>query len=52
VKVHAEVEEQSKTAKVIIFKKKRRKGYKRLKGHRQPYTLLRVLDVMVRTEGN
>jgi ribosomal protein L21 len=48
VKVHAEVEEQTKSAKVIIFKAKRRKGYKKHRGHRQPYTLIRILDVMVK----
>ncbi|OVA14923.1 Ribosomal protein L21 [Macleaya cordata] len=34
--VHAVVEEHALDAKVIIFKKKRRKNYRRTKGHRQP----------------
>ena len=32
VRVHATVTEHSKTAKVIVFKKKRRKNYKRKRG--------------------
>jgi large subunit ribosomal protein L21 len=41
-KVYASVEEQNKSEKVLIFKKRRRGGFKRLKGHRQEITLLRV----------
>jgi len=37
-KVTAVVTKQTKSRKVIIFKKKRRQGYRRLKTHRQPYT--------------
>ena len=37
--------EQSRSAKILVFKKKRRKGYKRTKGHRQNHTVLRVLDI-------
>ena len=43
--VEATIEEQTKAAKVIIFKKKRRKNYARTKGHRQPITVLRVGDI-------
>lgn len=39
-KVTAVVTQQSKAAKIIVFKKKRRQGYRRLNGHRQPYTEL------------
>eukprot|EP01121_Diplochlamys_sp_Union-15-3_P013117 TRINITY_DN4032_c0_g1_i1.p1 TRINITY_DN4032_c0_g1~~TRINITY_DN4032_c0_g1_i1.p1 ORF type:complete len:207 (-),score=44.82 TRINITY_DN4032_c0_g1_i1:113-733(-) len=45
-KVLASVEEQNKAEKVIIFKKKRRKGYQKKNGHRQPYTLLRIVDIL------
>ena len=31
---------------VIVFKKKRRKGYRRLNGHRQMFTLLKVKEVI------
>eukprot|EP01097_Dermamoeba_algensis_P003746 TRINITY_DN255_c0_g2_i1.p1 TRINITY_DN255_c0_g2~~TRINITY_DN255_c0_g2_i1.p1 ORF type:complete len:209 (+),score=31.24 TRINITY_DN255_c0_g2_i1:70-696(+) len=43
--VHAEVEEQTLSRKVIIFKKKRRKGYQRKRGHRLPLTTLRITDI-------
>ncbi|CAB9521172.1 protein L21 [Seminavis robusta] len=39
------VEEITQDAKVIVFKKRRRKNYKRKKGHRRDVTLLRILDV-------
>ncbi|MBN8530719.1 MAG: 50S ribosomal protein L21 [Alphaproteobacteria bacterium] len=44
-KVAAEVIEQGKADKVIIFKKKRRHNYRRKKGHRQQQTVLRILDI-------
>ena len=37
--------EEVKGDKVIIFKKKRRKGYRRKKGHRQPYTKLKIESI-------
>ena len=40
--VLATVEEQAFADKIIVFKKKRRKGYRRWKGHRQRLTLLRI----------
>eukprot|EP00249_Psilotum_nudum_P001795 c14474_g1_i1 orf=242-1045(+) len=43
--VHAAVEEHALDAKVIIFKKKRRKNYRRTRGHRQELTRLRILEV-------
>ena len=36
------VVEHNRLPKVIVFKKKRRKGYKVKNGHRQPYTILEV----------
>jgi large subunit ribosomal protein L21 len=33
---------QDRGPKIIIFKMKRRKGYRRKNGHRQPYTEIRV----------
>ncbi|CAI9755158.1 unnamed protein product [Fraxinus pennsylvanica] len=44
--VHAVVEEHALDAKVIIFKKKRRKNYRRTKGHRQELTKLRITDIV------
>jgi len=43
--VNCEVVDQSRADKIIVFKKKRRQGYKRTKGHRQDQTVLRVLDI-------
>lgn len=41
-KVSAEVIEHGKGKKVIVFKKKRRKGYKVKRGHRQHYTTVAI----------
>jgi len=43
--VFAEVLEQGRADKIIVFKKKRRKNYRRTKGHRQDQTVLRIIDV-------
>ena len=43
--VKANVVAHGKTKKVIVFKKKRRKGYQVKKGHRQNYTRVRITDV-------
>ena len=40
-----EVEEHTKDKKVVIFKKKRRKNYKRKTGYRRDVTILRVKDI-------
>jgi large subunit ribosomal protein L21 len=34
-----------KDEKVLVFKKKRRKGYKRLRGHRQQYTEVEINSI-------
>jgi large subunit ribosomal protein L21 len=44
-KVSAEVVEQTRGDKVIIFKKKRRKNYRRKKGHRQDLTVLKITGI-------
>ena len=41
-RVYATIEEYSQTEKVIIFKKKRRKGYQKNGGHRQLVNVLRI----------
>ena len=41
-KVSAKLIEHVQDDKVIVFKKKRRKGYQRKNGHRQGYTLLKI----------
>lgn len=44
-KVTAEVLEQTRGEKVIVFKKKRRQNYRRKKGHRQDLTVLKIKDI-------
>jgi large subunit ribosomal protein L21 len=39
--------EQAKGDKVIIFKKRRRKNYRRRNGHRQLLTVVRIADIAV-----
>lgn len=43
--VKAEVLENKKDKKVLIFKKKRRKNYQRKKGHRQHLTVVRITEI-------
>ena len=45
-KVTGEVVEQGKGAKIIIFKKKRRKNYRRKNGHRQLFTQLKITEII------
>jgi large subunit ribosomal protein L21 len=40
--VEGEIVKQGKQKKIIIFKYKAKKGYRRKKGHRQPYTRVRI----------
>lgn len=41
-RVAATIVEHGRGDKIIVFKKKRRKQYKRTKGHRQDYTALKI----------
>lgn len=41
-RVTGTVLEQGRGSKVLVFKKKRRKGYRRTQGHRQPFTAIRI----------
>ena len=43
--VSAKVEEHVKGDKVIVFRKKRRKGYAKKNGHRQSFTALTIKDI-------
>ena len=45
-KVVASILGHKKENKVIVFKMKRRKGYRRKKGHRQNYTELLIQDIL------
>ena len=44
--VSAKVIEHMKGDKVLVFKKKRRKGYQKLNGHRQYFTRLVIDDIL------
>ena len=44
--VKAEVVSHGRDRKVIVFKRKRRKGYRRKQGHRQGYTEVRVEEIV------
>jgi large subunit ribosomal protein L21 len=44
--VTGEVVEQTRQAKIIVFKKKRRKNHRRTHGHRQLTTLVRITDIL------
>ena len=46
-KVHAVVVDNFKDDKVILFKKKRRKQYRRTKGHRQELSQIRIEDITI-----
>lgn len=46
--VTGEVVKHGKTRKVIIFKWKRRKNYRRKQGHRQGYTEVRIGEIRVK----
>ncbi|MEE2757518.1 MAG: 50S ribosomal protein L21 [Myxococcota bacterium] len=43
--VSAEIVEQGRAKKIIVFKKKRRKGYHKKQGHRQYYTGLKITEI-------
>ena len=47
VKVVGVVDGESRGPKIRVFKKKRRKGMRRTKGHRSTYTLIRIKDIIV-----
>jgi large subunit ribosomal protein L21 len=47
VTVEAEIVEQGLSKKIVIFKYKRRKSYRRKAGHRQPFTALKITAISV-----
>ena len=44
-KVVATIAEQGRAKKVIVFKKKRRKGYRLKNGHRQSFTAIKIQEI-------
>ncbi|HEC99160.1 MAG TPA: 50S ribosomal protein L21 [Proteobacteria bacterium] len=45
--VTGKIVDQARADKIIVFKKKRRKGYSKKRGHRQPYTALKIEDIQL-----
>ncbi len=43
--VRARIVQQPRGTKVIVFKKKRRKNYRRKRGHRQELTVLKIQEI-------
>ncbi len=44
-RVRAKVLDHVKADKILVFKKKRRKGYQKMNGHRQPMTWIQIEDI-------
>ena len=45
VRVKAEVVSMDRAKKIVVFKKKRRKGYRKRQGHRQEITALKIVQI-------
>ena len=45
--VRGEIMQQGKAKKILVYKKKRRKNYRRKQGHRQLFTALQVKEIIV-----
>ena len=45
--VRAQILEHGRGKKIVVMKKKRRKGYKVKRGHRQPFTTLEIKEISV-----
>ena len=45
VKVEGKVEAQTRGEKIIVFKYKSKKNYRRKQGHRQPYTKVEITKI-------
>ncbi len=44
--VKGEIIRHARTRSIRVFKKKRRKGYRRTRGHRQGYTQVRITEIV------
>ena len=44
-KVVGRLKRQDKSKKIVVFKFKRRKGFRRTKGHRQPFSLVKIESI-------
>jgi large subunit ribosomal protein L21 len=50
IAVEGHIVEQGKAKKIIVFKYKRRKRYRRKRGHRQEFTAVRIDDIKAITQ--
>ena len=46
-KIEATVVEHDRAKKILVFKKKRKKQYRRTHGHRQDYTSVRIDNILI-----
>ena len=46
-KIEATVVESDRAKKILVFKKRRKKQYRRTQGHRQDYTAVRIDNIIV-----
>ncbi|APS00543.1 50S ribosomal protein L21 [Pajaroellobacter abortibovis] len=44
-KVHAMIKAHGRSKKIIVFKFRRRKNYRRKRGHRQPFTTIQITQI-------
>ena len=51
-RVTAQVVQQGREKKILVFKKKRRKNYRRHQGHRQYFTAVRVMQIEAGAESH
>lgn len=47
VRVVGEVVQEGRSAKILVFRYKRKKQYKKLRGHRQPFSAVRIIEISV-----
>ena len=47
VRVVGEVVQEGRGAKILVFRYKRKKQYKKLRGHRQPFSAVRIIEIAV-----
>ncbi|MBN2442084.1 MAG: 50S ribosomal protein L21 [Spirochaetales bacterium] len=46
VSVQATVKDHGRDKKVVVVRYKKRKGYKKTRGHRQPYSVVKIEDIV------